>query len=502
VRLHAHGWARAARRASVALGAALGLACASSSNTSPPPVPPPTCDAPASLAPVSSPTAVVGNGTPASCTAAALQAAASGGGTVVFACGPAPVTIAVSSPIVLTKETVLDGGGLVTLSGGGASRILLLDSSYDRATPRLTVQRLAFRDGVGPSTGDDTADGGGAIYRDGGSLTVVSCAFENNRARSPAQDVAGGAIYGFGGGETVIVGSTFTGNSASNGGAVGSLNGDLVIANSAFTGNAASGSGGNPGMGGCGGAIYMDGTHEKAVLCGVTIANNQAGGLGGGVFRVSNDATGSFTMNASVVDSNRVTPADAGNAGGLYLQGLRLTVANSTISRNQAFHNGGIWIHGGLALVANTTIAENVAYGTNGGGMWLSGSPAGTLLNCTLANNRATAPNVVAGAIFGAGLALQNTLVAGNAAMWSPGCDVAHGDAGGNLQWPSGALCTQSLAVADPLLGALGDHGGPTESLVPAPASPARARGRACPAIDQRGQPRGDPCTAGAIEVP
>lgn len=457
---------------------------------------------PAGLADVSTPTTVVGQGTPASCTAAALQAAANAGGTIVFACGPSPVTITVSSPIVFTKETILDGGGLVTLSGGGTSRILLLDSSYDRTTPRLTVQRLVFRDGMGPNTGDDTADGGGAIHRDGGSLTVVDCTFENDRARSPGQDVAGGAIYGFGGGETVIVGSTFTGNSASNGGAVGSLNGDLVVVNSAFTGNAASGFGGNPGQGGCGGAIYMDGTHETAIFCGVRIAGNDAGGLGGGVFRVSNDGTGTFAMNASIVDSNRVTPADAGNAGGLYLQGLRLTVANSTISRNQAFHNGGIWIHGGDATLANTTIAENVAYGTNGGGMWLSGSPRGTLLNCTIANNHATGQDVVAGAIFGGGLALQNTLVSGNTAMWSPGCDVTHGDAGGNLQWPAGALCSQAIAVADPLLGALGANGGPTETMIPAPASPARALGRGCPPTDQRGRPRSVPCTAGAVEVP
>jgi parallel beta-helix repeat protein len=220
------------------------------------------------------------------------------------------------------------------------------------------------------------------------------------------------------------------------------------------------------------------------------------------VFRVSNDGSGSFTMNASTVDSNQVTPAGAGNAGGLYLQGLRLAITNSTISRNRAFHNGGLWITGGDALVANVTIAENEAYGTNGGGLWLSGSPTGTLLHCTIANNRSTAVDVVAGAIFGSGLALRNTLVSGNTAMWSPGCDVAHRDDGGNLQWPDGALCTRDISVADPLLGALGDRGGPTETMLPGPASPARARGRSCPATDQRGEPRAAPCTSGAVEVP
>ena len=67
----------------------------------------------------------------ASCTAAALQAAATGGGTIVFNCGAAPVTITVTSPIMFTKETILDGGATVTLSGGGTSRILYLDSNYN-----------------------------------------------------------------------------------------------------------------------------------------------------------------------------------------------------------------------------------------------------------------------------------------------------------------------------------------------------------------------------------
>jgi hypothetical protein len=167
------------------------------------------CDRPA-LYDVSSPTAIVGNGSAASCTAAALQQAASGGGTIVFNCGSSPVTITVTSQITFTKETVLDGGGLVTLSGGGASRILYLDSAYDTPTPRLVVQRLTFRDGKSPAVGADTAQGGAAIYRDGGSLTVLDSVFENNHGPATGQDVAGGAIYGFGGGDTIVVGSTFT----------------------------------------------------------------------------------------------------------------------------------------------------------------------------------------------------------------------------------------------------------------------------------------------------
>lgn len=464
-------------------------------------VPVATCNRP-DLQDVSSPTATVGDGTAASCTEAALQQAASGGGTIVFNCGSAPVTITVTSQIMFTKETVLDGGGLVTLSGGGTSRILYLDSDYNTPTPRLTVQRMSFRDGKSPATGADTAQGGGAIYRDGGSLTVLDSVFENNHAPATGQDVAGGAIYGFGGGDTIIVGSTFTNNGASDGGAVGSLNGDLTIINSTFTNNAATGTGGNPGNGGCGGALYMDGRDEATSLCGVTVRSNSAGAIGGGFFRVSNDHTGSFAMDRSTFDDNHVTATTTGNAGGLYLEGLALTITASTISRNQAFYNGGIWINACSVQMTNTTIAENTASGSNGGGVWLGNSPTGMMKNVTIANNHSTAPGQVAGGIFGSGLTLVNTIVANNTAMYTPTCDQKRADGSGNLQWPSGSLCTATPLIADPLLGTLADNGGDTQTMMPGAGGPAQGIATGCPPTDQLGHARPEPCTAGAVEQP
>ena len=64
----------------------------------------------------------------------------------------------------------------------------------------------------------------------------------------------------------------------------------------------------------------------------------------------------------------------------------------------------------------------------------------------------------------------------------------------------SGWLTTGPL-VADPLLGALSDNGGPTATMAPAASSPAVGLGTGCPPTDQRGQPRGEPCTAGAVEA-
>jgi hypothetical protein len=85
--------------------------------------------------------------------------------------------------------------------------------------------------------------------------------------------------------------------------------------------------------------------------------------------------------------------------------------------------------------------------------------------------------------------------------MYTPGCNATHPSGGGNVQYPGGALCSAGPLVEDPLLGALGDNGGTTETLLPAAGSPAIGLGTGCPTADQRGERRAEPCTAGALEV-
>src|SRR4051812_19712352 len=68
---------------------------------------------------VSSPTTVIGTGTPASCTGDAVVAAVAQGGVITFDCGPDPVTIVLTSTakVFNNKGTrlVIDGGNKVTL---------------------------------------------------------------------------------------------------------------------------------------------------------------------------------------------------------------------------------------------------------------------------------------------------------------------------------------------------------------------------------------------------
>ena len=96
------------------------------------------CEVPAEagLADVTNPRSVVGDGTPASCTEAALAAAVATGGIVTFDCG-GPVTITLTQALKVTKDLVLDGAGAVTLSGGHTTRILDMNTGNFEATGPL-----------------------------------------------------------------------------------------------------------------------------------------------------------------------------------------------------------------------------------------------------------------------------------------------------------------------------------------------------------------------------
>src|ERR1051325_3020822 len=66
---------------------------------------------------------VVGTGSAGSCTDGALNSALATGGLVTFNCGAAPLTIIVGSTKVISINTQIDGGGLITLSGNNLFRV-------------------------------------------------------------------------------------------------------------------------------------------------------------------------------------------------------------------------------------------------------------------------------------------------------------------------------------------------------------------------------------------
>jgi hypothetical protein len=284
----------------------------------------------AGLEDVSNPDRVVGSGTPESCTAEAFIAAVAQGGTIVFDCGRKPVTITLDRPAKVfndaNPEVVIDGAGLVTLSGGGATRILYMntcdpdqhwtsDHCQNQDTPRFTVQNLTFIDGN--SRNETEYDGGGAIWVRGGRFKVVNCRFLNNTCDTLGPDTGGAAIRVFSqyqGLPVYVVNSTFGGgddfgNYGANGGGISSIGVSWTVINSLFSFNRATGLGGNPAQsgtpgGGSGGAIYNDGNTMTLSLCGTLIEQNSVNAHGSAIFFVSNNHDGTLRITDSVIRNN------------------------------------------------------------------------------------------------------------------------------------------------------------------------------------------------------
>jgi hypothetical protein len=279
---------------------------------------------------VSKPDQIIGDGSPGSCTGQAVIDAVSKGGKIIFNCGAAPITITLDQPAKVFNDAntdiVIDGNGLITLSGGGKTRILYMNTCdknqhwttshcQDQETPRLTVQNITFADGN--SKNETEFDGGGAIWVRGGRFKAVNCRFFNNTCDSLGPDVGGAAIRVFSQYDNLpvyIVNCTFggapgSGNFGSNGGGISSIGVSWTIINSLFSYNRAIGNGGNPSDpgtsgGGSGGAIYNDGNTMTLTILGTLIEKNKVNAYGSAIFFVTNDHTGDIRIDNSVIHNN------------------------------------------------------------------------------------------------------------------------------------------------------------------------------------------------------
>ena len=315
---------------------------------------------------------VVGTGTAASCTDAALNAALAGGGRVTFNCGENAVTIDISTGTgtkAIAADTIVDGfWNAITISGGNTARVFSIGSGV-----KLTLIGLTIADGFGTEF-----SGGGGVYNGGGSLTVNGCSFVGNTGGP------GAAIYNDGGGLNVNY-STFGGNIADfrSGGAIGGAiyngSGSIDIAHSTFTRNQALA----PFGGGTAGAIY-NGTGRLTVSNSTFIEN--FGGQGGAVY-----SSGMLAVSNSLFTDN------AGAFGGGISSFGTLTVTNSTFSGNVAAGIFGVGTGGGVAnygdaSLTDSTFTDNSA-GTSGGGIGNVGTLS--VANSTFVGNSAL-PNSIA----------------------------------------------------------------------------------------------------------
>jgi hypothetical protein len=251
----------------------------------------------------SKPTRVIGDGNPATCTSQAVVSAVAAGGVITFSCGPAPVTITMTetAKVKTGPKIVLDGGGRVTLNGGGKRQILVMDVPH-----QLVLQNISFTGG-----NSATDDGGGAVYVRSGKLKVVNSRFFKNQCAATGPDLGGAGlrVNQARSAPVYIVSSTFEDGSCANGGALSGLHVTFNVLNSVLRRNKAVGRGANPARagtpgGGSGGAIYTDGDKFTVRIAGSIVEDNHANEGGGAVFFVSNDRTGSMTIEGSTFRRN------------------------------------------------------------------------------------------------------------------------------------------------------------------------------------------------------
>jgi predicted outer membrane repeat protein len=465
---------------------------------------------------------VVGNGTPGSCTEAALTSALVGGGTVTFNCGAAPKVITTSVAQSISADTVIDGGNKITLDGGGTAAFYQVFSDRQLVLRNLTLTRGGFTgmhalENFGTLVMErvvfqNTATTDSAL-RNLGTLEVTNSQFRG------LQDTDGGkgsAIYSDGG-TVSIANSSFTNNGLLTnlhvGGAIVVDNGYLTVTNSIFSGNQAWD----------GGAVYVD-TTGNAFFERVTFSGNRAGyGAaieGRGIRVIVHDSTlvanvatigdggaiwmlgGDLDVVASQFHRNEATTT--GGAVSCYSSNVSI-ISSSLISNTAGTNGGAIYSTCGLNLT-NNTISQNRA--TAGGGIYQAGSGFASAGYQTIANNSATA---FGGGIYnddagGATLSVEKSILVNNNVG---NCDGVITSGGYNLT--QGTICggltlgtdrqNQSLP-----LGPARNNGGLTLTRLPLAGNAAInfiPSGLCGFSEDQRGtvRPSGSGCDAGAVEV-
>jgi hypothetical protein len=436
----------------------------------------------------------------------------------------------------------------VDITGPGADQLTVRrDTGGDYRIFDIAQAVASTISGLTIANGSVSGDGGG--IRNAGTVTITDSVITGNEAEG-----TGGGVYGSGDAYIELFDSEVTDNEAGFGGGLyceGSEQeppGDLVARRSTISGNTAGGGGGvacpatieqstvvgnSATHGGGGGfAAYLWLEVHDSLIAGNTAAQN-GGGVASAVAdvfiissEVRNNSAGhrgggieaGFVAGAHIEQTTVRGNTAARGGGGVYVdQGVR--IIDSTISGNAATGtsaNGGGLLMQDIGRVSNSTITQNTATGGGGG---ISARPGETfpITNSTIARNRANRGSN----FFGeedvtqlTGTILADPLGGDNCAasredflpVQSRGYNLADDDSC-SLDDP-----TDQQGV-DALLWPLADNGGPTQTMIPASASPAIDQGLAgALTTDQRGfnrpqdldipnPPGGDGADVGAVEL-
>jgi hypothetical protein len=486
-----------------------------------------------------------------------------------------------ATPIIFSNITIeANGSRLEPLTGSPQFRAFAVGTASINLNPGGTANvvsgtgSLTIRNGhirgfvVKGGDGGDAGGGGGlgaggAIYVNGGGLTVESCTFEANGAIGGNGGGGGGTGGGGGGGGLAGNGGTDSGGGGGargnggggQGGGAGGGGGTLgngadgTSTNGGAGGLKCGGNGANPfnnsggdalcvGGGGGGGSTKIIDLQHAFDTGGQGGKGSYGGGGGGGGFDTGTGAHGGFGGGGG--GSGAFAPGAGGGDGGFGGGGGSgfgqfpvgggagkggFAGGNATGDGNNFFGGGGgalggaIFNDSGTVVVRNSTFFNNfVDRGIKGGPGADNGADAGggifsrngslTVLGSTISGNRSTGSGGGLAAINDgatASLTIRNTIIANNGGdeCFFVGT-VTHSGSGNLIVQNFG--CPGMVSMADPQLGPLQiNDPGSTPTMAITTASPAFDAGddNNCPPTDQRGvtRPQFAHCDIGAYEV-
>ncbi len=260
------------------------------------------------------------------------------------------------------------------------------------------------------------------------------------------------------------------------------------------------------GSGTSGGGIYSD-AEIDLTLQRVSVTGNNSGAFGGGGLAFSG-GTMYQQYHRILIEDSVISGNDATGGGGIFSTGYTdIDIHRSLVFDNQSTTVGDGIVNYARLLVRDSTIAGN-GFGTVGdlgGGLYTQDDS--TLENVTFALNEGGASPGTGGHIYADGgpLVVRNVLM--DSSPISGECGnfgaLSGFTAEGTNQVESPGACPSFSGSSMLDLGALGDNGGPTETVSIGAGSDARgaANDALCGNTDQRGVPRPDPgCDVGAYQ--
>lgn len=386
------------------------------------------------------------------------------GGAILQASG----TVGLFDAVLESNVAVRAGGGIEVIDGSLFARDIILGSDGAGNTAGtavgaapgngggLHITGIANASFVGGSVVGNSAalEGGGLWNQAGSTLFVSDVDITDNRALGADANRGGGGIFNNGGEVIVVNGSKISDNSATgasgSGGGIFSTIGQVRVVDSEISSNVANRAGGGveiidgtfiarrstlhgniagPALTaapGNGGALHVTGNNSRSFIQATTISNNSAASEGGGLW----NQEGSFLRvdrNSLIVNNVALGDAADNGGGGIFNNGGRVSVLNSTLQSNNATgtagSGGGLFSTAGNIFVNESVFTANSANRAGGGFEIVDGrldvfrsilqnNDAGTLRPTEAAPGNGGALHVTGVAIT----TLRGTLISGNTA--------------------------------------------------------------------------------------